>query len=454
MTSLRPGYYQNELRDLRGRAMVGAVVDVFDVGTTTPATVYSTDTRTAMAASPLPAAAGLNRPGIDTAANIAFYAEDTDGAGAPLEYDVRVTFAGSVFTFRAKPAPSPGGGGASVSPTAELLPAYYYGHSYAVTGGTPGAMYPQRLARRTGVVNSVRSVGGSLGFDVYTEVANGIHSSVAWVPGTTGIVVVDSVLNDVRFFGNSALAINSYADSLRALIALLNAGAKKEQTDGTVTLTGTWSSAPDAADSGSSLHYTNTVGDVADIAYGDNTEVTLLCDLFGGASNSVQFIADPAGANTLLRTSDYTGRLVNDAGSSFPHSFRVAPERFTGLTPNKILRMRNQNAGFMALDAYVTPAANPPTILVMKGLPLANWALGGLYANGSDAALAAFNAAIVSVVAEFEGNVLVVDPSSGWNKNTMLVDGLHPNDLGHAAIAAALASAIEALPARQGQNVL
>lgn len=111
MTSPKPGFYQNENRDLRGNAMVGAVVDVFDVGTTTPATIYSTIGRTPMTASPLPAAAGLNRPGIDVAANIAFFAEDEDGSGNPLEYDVRVTFSGTSFTYRARPAPAPGGGG-------------------------------------------------------------------------------------------------------------------------------------------------------------------------------------------------------------------------------------------------------------------------------------------------------------------------------------------------------
>jgi hypothetical protein len=110
VTSPNPGFYQNELRDLRGNAMVGAVVDVFEVGTTTPATLYSDSERTPMAASPLPVAAGLNRPGIDVAANIAFYAEDLDEADEPLEYDVRVAHAGNVFTFRAKPAPASGVG--------------------------------------------------------------------------------------------------------------------------------------------------------------------------------------------------------------------------------------------------------------------------------------------------------------------------------------------------------
>lgn len=96
------GYYQGELRDLRGNAMQAAAVDVFNAGTSTPATLYSNAAGTiSLTASPFPAAAGLLLPGKDTAANIVFYADDT------VEYDVRVTDASGVSTFRARLAPGP-----------------------------------------------------------------------------------------------------------------------------------------------------------------------------------------------------------------------------------------------------------------------------------------------------------------------------------------------------------
>ncbi len=88
------GYYQNELRDLRGNAMTAAVVDVFDAGTTTPAILFSDEAGTPLVSSPLAASAGLLLPGKDVAANIAFFAAIGD-------YDVRVTDSSGAFTFRA-----------------------------------------------------------------------------------------------------------------------------------------------------------------------------------------------------------------------------------------------------------------------------------------------------------------------------------------------------------------
>ena len=108
------GYYQSELRDLRGNALLNAVVAVFNVGTTTPATIFSNAAGTTpMTASPLPAAAGLLLPGKDVAGNIAFFADDS------VEYDVRVTDASGVSTFRARLDPAPVAPGTFPEATAE-----------------------------------------------------------------------------------------------------------------------------------------------------------------------------------------------------------------------------------------------------------------------------------------------------------------------------------------------
>lgn len=91
------GYYQGELRDLRGNALTSAVVDVFNAGTTTPATLFSNAAGTvSLTASPLSASAGLLLPGKDAAANVAFFADDS------VEYDVRVTDPSGVFTLRVR----------------------------------------------------------------------------------------------------------------------------------------------------------------------------------------------------------------------------------------------------------------------------------------------------------------------------------------------------------------
>lgn len=103
------GYYQNELRDLRGNALVNAVVDVFEAGTVTPATLFADAAgSTGLTSSPLAAAAGLLLPGKDVAANYAFFADDA------LEYDVRVTDPGGTFTLRARMGSGGGSGAAAV----------------------------------------------------------------------------------------------------------------------------------------------------------------------------------------------------------------------------------------------------------------------------------------------------------------------------------------------------
>ncbi len=93
------GYYQGEVRDLRGNALVNAVVDVFEAGTVTPATLFSNEAGTTpLTSSPLAASAGLALPGKDVAGNVTFFADDA------IEYDVRVTDPSGVATFRARAA--------------------------------------------------------------------------------------------------------------------------------------------------------------------------------------------------------------------------------------------------------------------------------------------------------------------------------------------------------------
>lgn len=211
MTSPKPGYYQNENRDLRGDAMVGAVVDVFDVGTTTPATIYSTVGRTAMVASPLPAAAGLNRPGIDVAANIAFFAEDEDGSGNPLEYDIRVTFRGQSFVYRARPAPAPVGGG-----------------FIKTTGANPTLSHAAALRWSAGgsgqVAVRVSGDSGAVGDGVWNLAHNGDSGFIAHfgVTGSGGAAIGIGVGGVGGPTGGSGILIDNYSTGLGILFQNLD----------------------------------------------------------------------------------------------------------------------------------------------------------------------------------------------------------------------------------------
>lgn len=219
MTSLRPGYYQNELRDLRGTAMVGAVVSVFEVATTTPATIYSDPDRTPMTASPVPAAAGLNRPGIDVAANIVFFAEDTDDAGEPLEYDVRATFAGIDHTFRAKPTPAGAGGG--LAPAGNTTIAI----GTSITGQTSDAVGDSRGAKSwfswacllsNSQITFLRNagVGGNTAAQILARLATDV---VAYSPKNC---IIEDGANDAYI---SLTTLASYAATKVAQVAALRA---------------------------------------------------------------------------------------------------------------------------------------------------------------------------------------------------------------------------------------
>lgn len=101
------GIVQDELRDLRGNAMVGAVVRVREAGTSTPATLYDNPVQISAATggdalvndatTGLPAASGLLMPGVDSAANYTFFADSDE------EYDLLVTWNGLTFEYRVRP---------------------------------------------------------------------------------------------------------------------------------------------------------------------------------------------------------------------------------------------------------------------------------------------------------------------------------------------------------------
>lgn len=74
--------------DMRGNALPGSVVTVYEVGTLTPVTLYTDRVRTAHLPNPLPYVA-QGQPGLDPQANATFYAE-------PGQYRVRAVMTSTV----------------------------------------------------------------------------------------------------------------------------------------------------------------------------------------------------------------------------------------------------------------------------------------------------------------------------------------------------------------------
>lgn len=156
MASKYAGIVQDELRDLRGNAMQGAVVIVRNVGTTTPATVYNNPVLIASTAggdslindavTGLPAAAGLLLPGVDANGNYTFYAD------ADVSYDLRVVWQGNTFDYRVRPKVVD----EAYTSTADLTAALsgtYVGVVAAATGVA---------ATDTATINAALAAGGSV----------------------------------------------------------------------------------------------------------------------------------------------------------------------------------------------------------------------------------------------------------------------------------------------------
>ncbi|MDQ2781162.1 MAG: hypothetical protein M3Y26_01315 [Actinomycetota bacterium] len=339
----------------------------------------------------------------------------------------------------------------------ELLNTYAYGHSYLSQGGT--AAWPARVARRTGAVVANRGVGGEqLAQTVPVRMFNAGATGVA--PGLTGIYVLDCMINDVRLYGTHAGSINDYKDLLRDAIGLCRAAALKHEVDASIAYTGTWASLAHSAFIGGSAKYSGTTGDYADITFsGDEITVFGMRSNGTAAGGRLDFLVPPSGPVLASQTQAGTATTSLSTGTVVP--FNPVPVRLTGFgAGSHTLRVLvGLGTGLAFFDGYVTPMANPPTVVIVKDQVLPTWTGGSNvapYDQGSDASIAAYKAAVDTVVAEFPaGQVLAVDPVTVWDKTTCLnADGVHPNDRGHSVYAAAIAAALLALPYRAGMNII
>ncbi len=90
-------------------------------------------------------------------------------------------------------------------------------------------------------------------------------------------------------------------------------------------------------------------------------------------------------------------------------------------------------------------------MLVCNTARLLTAGYAGYFGGMGDSDVVTFNAALYPVIAEFDGMVQVVDIDSALNKDTTKfgADGLHPNELGAAAISDAILAAVRRLPANK-----
>lgn len=317
------------------------------------------------------------------------------------------------------------------------------GHSYLADDGpnstSPGARYIDLLAHRfkaAWVANY--AVSGAWSVDVAERAIN----TAPFAPGSSGVVVCDLTQNDMNNNGLNATALNGYTQSLRALLHILSAGSRVEETSGTWSYpVGAWavlsgfpysgSSAKSCGDAGANARITITATDIVLLLWGDAT----------GIGNPGQ--ADIKVDGSLVTHIDFSNQGIASPTSGL---IPVAVHLSMGAGAHTIdIIKTDAPTSKVVVDCYLVPSAAPPTILVMKQPILA------VYTSGSDAAVAAYNAQIDAVVAEFDAHVQAVDYSPGWDKATML-NASHPNDRGSTQITNAVIALVSPLPYRLGLN--
>lgn len=326
---------------------------------------------------------------------------------------------------------------------------YAYGHSYLapVPGPEGRTRYLSILAEHFDMPIVNHAVSGSTADDV----AGHVLRTSPWVPGTPGVVIVDTVVNDVGAYGNDAKAVAAFSDSLELIVRVLCAGTKTEQDDSSVAYGAGWGQHVPLGDvSGSTVASTTRPGAHADITFSGD-EITLLSLRYReGTPGGRMEVVDPGSGRVIARTSA-TGGLPAASGREYHETALTVggwgPGRHT-------VRVRKAvgDSGPIWLDGYLTPSDAPPTILLMKAIPL-DWSKVK-NTSGSAAALLSYNNAVDAVAGRFRSHVYTVDPARVIPPDVsavVLPDHIHLNSRGHALYAQATADVLQGADLRPGR---
>lgn len=328
----------------------------------------------------------------------------------------------------------------------ELVPIYTYGHSYAAgIGATGSGSYVSRLTARTRAASSSnRAVSGYLMRDTLLAAITGAGS---WTPGTKGLVVIDSVLNDVCRVPSSGDAINrlGFQEALRSLLRVLRCSAWIDETDASIVYGGSWSSASLGGLRGGTAQ-TNTSGGTMTIT----TTARNIC--------LVQLGFDIAAPRTFTYTVNGGSPVTVDCsgrqGYGGFNDFTVPIYGMPAGTNTIVVTNGSQQNWF---DGYLVMAnPNPPGIVVTKDVPISSAGFNSVTSdtNHTAAVLAIYNGYVSSIVAEAEfadGTIVVADPGPAFDYTTMIgVDTVHPNNIGHAVYADAIQRATSTFTHRNG----
>jgi lysophospholipase L1-like esterase len=323
---------------------------------------------------------------------------------------------------------------ASATPAATV-----YGDSYSANQGASSAAhgFVNVMAATLGATVTSLASGG-------TGVLYAVNKLIVTeaIPRNLGYVSFMAGLNDLRRGGDGFKTINKIENCVRAALAILFANTAIAANDASVTLSGAWAG---FAIQGMSQHLGGVAqqgalgatasgtftGDSLIVGYMTSDNVTFT---FGPATVSVDGVVlatiDPGNGTDGISDGTFTntvgyGALVLRSLGSGAHTFTITPTTATVFT----------------LDWIGTLSAPQACSPVVMGTVARMTALGYAAApnNANDAIVEEGTRTIIGVVTEFAAfPVRLAYTNTFYNLTTgVSSDHIHPNDSGHAEIAAA-----------------
>ncbi len=302
---------------------------------------------------------------------------------------------------------------------------YVYGHSYTTGVGLADQAnsYTRLVARSRHYYLHSRGVNGSLVHEAAEHLYG--NGSASWRTGTTGDVLIEANINTARDFGANALALATTRNSLRVMLATVDASRRIEDADRSHVYRGTWHTRRMSWASGGAVH----------LATRNNSYLQFKA--VGGEYVSIRGVSS---AGVIIRLSDRTtGRVVTRiktgrrVHSAYSHAGIPLLYRIPSSMANHTIRMTKESGtGTFYFDTRLPQRRVLGKIILVKEPYLADYSRSTAHPNGSNSAMDAFNHVIDEVAKEFPNSRTVDLNRAGWDPETYLQsDGVHPNETGN-----------------------
>lgn len=285
-------------------------------------------------------------------------------------------------------------------------------------GASPGNGWVAQLSAALGYTISNAGVSGAMSLD-------GASAIIATAPVSTDSFILMYGTNDERVYGTDAAKAGYFRASMQAHAVWLGNATRTIGQSSAISYSGTWtnlSAYGDAIAKRSDQNGASASATIAgDVLYLTTLQQDIATGAFtvtvDGALKGTYSTAAP-GINTVSGTSFGT-RLIRISGlGAGPHSI--------------VVTVTSPSGGVNAVYIVAMDGAAPGAKVYVSNV-IRQTAAGYAANGGSDANVAAYNAAVAALVAELAADgllVYLVDNCSAIIPQVDLADGTHPADYG------------------------